>query len=309
MKNVSILAAFLTVFSGVVFAQEVYVGNAKFVLPVVERWVLEYTKEYPQSKISINTGNPSEEDAAVLSVIAGQPANSNNNKVVYLGKYALVPISNTKNPLLQKVGKGLKKKDLVKLLFERAIEDDDEFYEKKEKEKYTATVYSRKGEVATSITLANAFNASIDRIRGKKIVGDDIYLVNAVQKDENGVAFNTLNYVYDLQSRQLKAGLTILPINTNSKYEESIKSHNIDRLISLLEEEEVEQIPVGRFGLQVPVSLLQKNEVRHFLQWVLANSSKFNNELGFLNLKENEFAEQQIRLEPNSQLTYNISQQ
>ena len=297
MKKLSILILqlFLTVLPGFIFAQEVYVGNAKFVLPVVEKWIAEYKKENPESQIRIQTNQTGHKNLNSLSIIANQSSETGNDKIVYLGKYALIPVSNTNNPLLSKAGKGLKKKDLTKLLFEQSIDDED-LFEEERKEKFTATVYSRKGDAATSITLAEAFGASTDRIRGKGIIGDELYLLNAVQKDESGITFNTLNYVYNLHSRKLKPELSILPLNIGSKHRKAIESQNMDQVITLLEETEIDEIPVGKFGLRIPGNLVKNTEVQKFVKWLFTHSPEFNHQFGFLNLEEEELDKQKALL-------------
>ncbi|MDR2963512.1 MAG: hypothetical protein LBU90_07795 [Bacteroidales bacterium] len=291
------LAAVLTLLSATAWAQTVYVGNAKFVQPIVEKLISEYAKENPQSHITLS--NEETANNAAIFIVA-QPTDT-RGRVVYVGKYALLPVSNVKNPLIVQAGKGLKKSDLSKLFFEQVLEDEDDEeaggYYRKEKEKYTATVYARQGAVSTSITLATAYNATPERLRGKKIIGDDIHLVSAVQRDETGIAFNTLNYVFDTESRQLKQNVAILPIHAGAKLSKSLQSNNIDAIISILEDTDIEQIPVSRYGLQVPETLSRNADVQHFVQWVLAHSAQFNHEYGFLNLSNKESAEQQTRLE------------
>ena len=289
--SIIVSLSFLVGFPRLAIAQEVHVGNEKFILPVVEKWIAEYKKENPESPITIETGQNRNESTAGLCIIANKVPKTGKDKIVYLGKYALIPVSNSSSPLLIKMGKGLRKKDLTNLLFEKSIDDED-YFEGSQKEKIIATVYSRKGKVATTITLAEAFGASIDRIKGKGIIGDDIYLVEAVQKDENGIAYNTMNYVYDINSRRLKSGLKILPLNISSKYREVIESEDMDKTIKLLEETKIDEIPVGNFGLRILEGFEKNVEVQKFVNWLINSSSVFNHQFGFMNLNDEELAEQ-----------------
>jgi ABC-type phosphate transport system substrate-binding protein len=285
--------SFLIVFPGVIFSLEVDVGNAKFVLPLVEKWISEYKKENPESQISIKTGQG--DNAEGLFVVAGEVRETDNDRIVYLGKYALIPVSNSDNPLLSKAGKGLRKRDLAKLLFEKRIEDEG-FFDDDGTDKYAVTVYSCKGNVASSVSLAKAYGGSPDRIKGKKIIGDEIYLVHAVQTDKNGITFNTMNYVYDIESRKLKLNLSVLPLN-NAKYRNAIESQNMDQVISLLEETKIEEIPVDNFGLRISEELVKNDaEAQKFVNWLLARSSEFNHQYGFLNLDEKYLALQKASL-------------
>jgi len=288
--NRSIFTLFFSVFfPTVVFAQEIYIGSAKFILPVVERWIAEYKKENPESQISIKTEQPHDTDG--LFIVANQVAEKGNDKTIYFGKYALIPVSNPKNSILRKAVKGFKKRDLTKFVVENYVDEDD-FPDEIGNENYTVTVYSRKGDVATSITLAKAFRISPDRIKGKKVVGDEIFLSTAIQKDESGIAFNTMNYVFDIHSRKLKSGLSILPLNIASKDKKIIESQDLDQVILLLEEKEIDEIPVDKYGLRISENLIKSTEVQNFLEWLLTHSPRFNHQYGFLNLNEEELTKQ-----------------
>jgi ABC-type phosphate transport system substrate-binding protein len=303
-----VLASILTYYTGAVVAQEIHIEGIRFVHPIVEKWVAEYKKENPGSNFNIKIDSEKDAKSAGLFIVANRVSDeevSSNNRIIYVGRYALIPVSNKNNPLIGKAGKGLKKKDLKNLVFEKDLFDDEAADD--EKEKYTATIYSRSGQTSITLTLAGHFAQSPERIKGKKIIGDEIYLLNAIQKDENGVAFNTLNYVYDLKTRQLKANLTIVPLNLKSEQREALSSQNIDRTISVLEESKIETIPVEKFGLIIPAEYANDAEVLKFAGWILSQGQAFNHEFGFLTLDANTLASQKKELSNEANLSYNPS--
>ncbi|MDR2041815.1 MAG: hypothetical protein LBP98_05795 [Tannerella sp.] len=309
MKKViykAVLLAFLAGFSGRAIAQEIQIEGIKFVHPIIEKWVTEYGKEHPEARFVVKIVPEKESRFSGLSVIAGPVSEAEVNgrdKVVYTGRYALIPVSNRNNSLIEKAGKGLKKKELKNLLFERDVLDD-EAYEDDGKEKYAATVYSRSGQAATTLTLAEYFDRAPEHIRGKKIIGDEIYLLNALQKDESGIAFNTLNYVYDLKTRQLKSPLTILPLNLKSEQREALQSGNIDKAISLLETAKIETIPVGKFGIVIPEEQAGNAEVLRFANWILEQGQQYIHEYGFLSLDSRTLSTQKRELNSEASLTF-----
>jgi hypothetical protein len=197
----------------------------------------------------------------------------------------------------------LKKKELKNLLFEKDLSDDDAYGDGGE-EKYAATIYSRSGSAPTTRALAEHFAQLPERIRGKKIVGDEIYLLNALQKDELGVAYNTLNYVYDLQTRRLKEPLAVLPLNLKSEQREALLSGDIDRTISALEEARIEAVPVEKIGLVIPEAYAGDAEVLKFAGWILDQGQQFNHALGFLTLDSGTLAAQKRELADNGRLSY-----
>ncbi|MDR1380882.1 MAG: substrate-binding domain-containing protein [Tannerella sp.] len=287
----------LTLFSGVAFAQEIRIEGTKFVYPIVEKWLAEYKKVNPQSPIHLELSTSQDKDVSDLSVIVHSFSENSirNEQIVYVGRYALLPVSNAQNPLLEKAAKGLKKRDLIDLVFEKDALDED--FDPDEKSKYTATIYSRDSESSTTRALAEYFDQTPERIRGKRIFGDEIYLITAIQKDEQGITFNTLNYVFDLTSRQLKSGISLVPLQLKSKQKEAFESYNIDRLISLLEESKIETIPVGNFGLQIPAAYSGNKEVVNFVNWILEHGQQYNHEYGFLTLDNKTLTNQKEHLD------------
>ncbi|MDR2138201.1 MAG: substrate-binding domain-containing protein [Tannerella sp.] len=298
------LFASLAGFFGHVTAQEIRIEDSKFVHPIMEKWVTEYRKEHPEARFEVKVVSGTEAPSSGLSVVAGRISEEEvNGRVVYTGRYALIPVSNRNNPLIEKAGKGLKKKELRNLVFEKDVLDD-EFYEESEKEKYAATVYSRSGQAAITLTLADYFDRAPEQIRGKKIVGDEIYLLHALQKDESGIAFNTLNYVYDLKTRQLKSHLTILPLSLKSDQREALLSENIDKAISLLETAKIETIPVERFGIVIPEEQAGNAEILRFANWILEQGQQYNHEFGFLSLDVRTLSAQKRELNSEGSLTF-----
>ncbi|MDR1676074.1 MAG: hypothetical protein LBR86_06375 [Tannerella sp.] len=294
-------------FSGHAIAQEIQIEGIKFVHPIIEKWVTEYRKEHPEARFEVKIVPEKESRSSGLSVIAGRVTEEEVNgrdRVVYTGRYALIPVSNRNNPLIEKAGKGLKKKELKNLVFERDVLDDEAYEDDGKEEKYAATVYSRSGQAATTLTLAEYFDRAPEHIRGKKIIGDEIYLLNALQKDESGIAFNTLNYVYDLKTRRLKSHLTILPLNLKSEQREALRSENIDRAISLLETAKIETIPVEKFGILIPEEQAENAEVRRFANWILEHGQQYNHEFGFLSLDSRTLSTQKRELNSEESLTF-----
>jgi ABC-type phosphate transport system substrate-binding protein len=310
MKNlifgIIVTGSLVSNFSGNVKAQEIHIEGAKFIHPIVEKWVTEYKKEYPEAGFEVkivvekNAQNPG------LTVVAGRVDDdevSEKERIIYAGRYALIPVSNKNNPLIGKVGKGLKKKELKKLLFEKDLLEDED-YEEEKQEKYAATVYSRSGESPTTLALAEHFSQCPTRLKGKRIVGDEIYLLNALQKDENGIAYNTLNYVYDLGTRRLKPHLAVLPLNLKSEQREALTSLDIDRTISVLENSGIETIPVEKFGFVIPEEYANSAEVLKFAGWILERGQQFNHELGFLTLDAGTLAAQKKQLAGKNLLSW-----
>lgn len=291
---------FALFFSTTLFASEnktveepVIISGTKFTYPLIEKWITEYAKVNPNSKIQIMPKLAAGETAD-LTIIAHQPAANEikqNQELIFAGKYALLPVTNTNNPILTSVKKGLNKKEIDKLFFD-VVDYDAE--PTNEKPKYKATIYARDNKACTSNALANYFGRQTTEIRGKKVLGDDIFLLSAVKKDSIGLAYNNLNYLYDISSRKLKEGLALLPLDLKKEAKE-ILTGNLDYVIDVLEDNRIETIPVENIGF-VYSSTNISNDVSDFLKWVLTEGQQFNHEKGFLNLDKQTLADQTNRL-------------
>jgi len=291
---------FLLLISSSAFAAEnaakepIVISGTKFTYPLIEKWIAEYKKINPNATVQL-ASKANAGQVADLNIIAHQPAQNElqpNQEIIYTGRYALLAVTNNNNPILAATAKkGLSKKELDKLFFEVVDYDSDEPVQKS---KYKANIYSRDNQACASTALAGYFGHQSSEIRGKKVFGDDIYLLTAVKKDSIGLAFNNLGYLFDVNSRSLKEGLALLPIDLK-KEAKPILSGNLDEVLSILEATKVETVPVEKIGF-VYSNQNARKEVSEFLKWVLTDGQKFNHDKGFLNLDKQALAEQEIRL-------------
>lgn len=269
------------------------VSGARFTYPLLEKWISEYAKINPAITINL-IDNTSTSVIPDLNIIAHKPASNElkeDQEILYAGRYGLLPVTNSINPILSTTKRGLNKKDIDKLFFEVENTDDDPVTEKP---KYRATIYSRDNKSSVSIASASYFGHVSSEIKGKKVLGDDIYLLSAVRKDTIGITFNNLGYLYDTGSRKLKEGIALLPLELK-KENRNIATGNLDEVISILETNRIETIPVEKIGFIYSLQNTGK-EVSDFLLWILTDGQQFNHGKGFLNLGKQELAEQTNRL-------------
>jgi len=272
----------------------IVISGTKFTYPLIKKWISEYTKINPNAQLKLvqSIANTLSPDLNVIAHIPAKDELKENEEIVYTGRYALLPVTNSKNPLLASIGKkGLSKKDIDKLFFETFNYGDEP---KKEKPKFQATIYARDNHSCASTALAGYFGHESSEIKGKKVLGDDIYLLSAVKKDSIGIAYNNLGYLFDVNTRKLKDGIALLPLDLKKDVKSAL-SGNADDAITLLEKNQIEAVPVVNFGFVYSQQNARK-EVSDFLKWVLTDGQKYNHELGFLNLDKDVLAEQNNHL-------------
>jgi ABC-type phosphate transport system substrate-binding protein len=260
----------------------IYVESAKYTLPLLEKWVMEYNKINPGIRIEWVAKNVDNIDLRIVSDVTADATSNDSTTIIYVGRSALLPVTTKENPLYEQIAKKkFGKKDLKRLFFINDPFDDDE-RSSKDRFQEQLTVYSGTGRLSGATPFASYFGLDASDFRGKKIQGDDIYLLQAIGKDPTGVTFNNLSYIYDLNDRQLKNNIVLLPLNVKRDQLEIIKSENLDKTITLLETEKVELVPVLNIGFACD----ERPEVRQFLLWIVTEGQQFNHKFGFLRVDE-----------------------
>ena len=167
-----------------------YVKAPRFARPLVEKWITEYAKTQPGVEFQIAKGNQNQGNADLNVVFDSQTANTKvfSHNVVFFGEFAVLPITASGSEAAKVLeGKHLNSKKLKQLFF---LNDDFDEDVKKVK--------------------AHNFGEESSSFRGKRISGDDLFLNTALSKDPQGVSFNALPNIFDLQSRHIKSDLTII---------------------------------------------------------------------------------------------------
>jgi ABC-type phosphate transport system substrate-binding protein len=269
----------------------IYVDNPKFVAPLVERWIAEYAKANPH--VQIKRAESSEKADLRFTALTSDDSEGSNNEVVvtYVARYALLPVTTKANPLIVTLSKNrLDKKKLRKLFF-----SDKDLASGEDNNKLNianpVTIYSGNNAASAAPVYASYFGYSTANLRGKKVSGDDIFLLSAIKKDVAGVTFNNLTYLYDTETRRLKEGLAILPLDVKKEQREILYSNNIDQTIALLEEEKIDVIPVPYIGA-VYNREAAKVAARDFARWVITDGQQYNHSYGFLNPDKRLLAQQ-----------------
>ena len=261
-------------------ADTYYIKAPHFVLPLIEKWIREYKKVEPQTNLMI-AKSASNKNESSLDIQLSEESSTPllESTTVYFGAYAILPVT-TKNSEADKLfaKKELNQKKLKSLLF---INDDLDEQQSKQDNTYDKIVlYTGSSKLSVSNPYALYFGKDASSFKGRKIVGDDAFLNVAIQKDPNGLAFNAVPNLYDIQSRRLKNNLSIVPLNFSKEQLAAIPS--LDNLISVLESTNVEGVPVEKIGF----SYHNNNDaINRFVSWVLTDGQAYNHQYGLLQLK------------------------
>ncbi len=262
-----------------------YINAPRFVRPLVEKWISEYKK-----------ANPSAADFAIAKSAATKKLSSINiqlqehrdtgatDKVVYFAQYAILPVTAKDSEADKALAKRtLNAKALKKLFF---WGDDLDEAENNDKLNDEVVVYAGSSNGSIATPFAAYYGEPAANFRGKRVAGDDAFLNTAIAQDPKGVTFNALPNVYDLQSRQLKSDLAVLPLDLSKEQRASLGS--LDQLIGTLENSEVKGIPVEKLAFTYAGS----TPLDRFVSWVLASGTAYNHEYGLMQLNGKDAARQ-----------------
>jgi phosphate transport system substrate-binding protein len=262
----------------------VNIYGTRFTYPLIEKWISEYSKSNPGVSFKLMK-NPGKNEKIDIKVIANVPDDneiSGEEKLVTVGRNALLPIANEKNRILSKQFKNGIGRKLLKEIF---VKRDNEWSEdSKNKSLAGLQVYARTPQSCSSKILAGYFGRPATDLNGILIAGDDSYLTSSILKDTTGVSFNNLGLIYDLHNRLPLTGVKILPIdlNDNGKLEKEEQVYdNLDQVITLLETTKSKAIPVDNVNFIYDPGHAGV-EVRDFVNWVVNNGQQYNHLCGFL---------------------------
>jgi ABC-type phosphate transport system substrate-binding protein len=298
IKNIFVsIVALLVISSGVSASdstQEViYVSSARFSSPLVEKWIAEYSKQNP--KVQIKLAEKDSKDVDLNFIAIDETEAKADHGIAYVGRYALLPVTTKANPLIEQITKKkFGKKDIKNLFF---VEDflGDEPQANKKDVTQNLTVYSGNNATSGSVVFALYFGYTPSNLKGKRISGDDVFLLTAIQKDKTGVTFNNLSYIYDLSDRRLKDEIALLPLDVKKEQLETLRSENLDETLSLLETQKVDFIPIQHIGF----TYTDKGLAKDFLKWIITDGQQYNHEFGFLTLDEKTLAYQKSHIDAN----------
>lgn len=280
------LALLLGLFTNSIHAESgekevIYIKSERFATPLIQKWVSEYKKVNQDADIRIADKNTAKDAIRMELTISSDKKTGRDQSIASFGRFALLPVANKENELFKK--NRLNDKALKTILFEENLLDK----KGNEDQSLQATVYSGSSEASLSAKFATYLGYSENDWKGKRIAGDDVFLINAIQKDKQGVTVNSLNYLYNLSAGQIKDNIAILPVASKKEHREIFEAAVLNDLINLLETEKVDLVLVENLNFKYDKDNLA---VRSFAKWVLSEGIAYNHSLGFLNPEAEQLA-------------------
>ena len=254
-----------------------------FAHALVENLAQEYSRSHSGVEFRFVSAKELSSATNVLVLTTDEPS-------VNFARYAVLPITK-KGTEADKLtaSRRLNAKKLRSLFFKSDDEDEDE----QSKAEQKVHIYTGNSQLSASRAYASYLNEDVNGYKGKKVSGDDSYLTAAISRDPLGVTANYLSNIFDLESRKPGSELAILPLDLDKHGRQVLDAANLDNILTLLEEQEYAEIPVGTVGFSYDIT---DRAVNDFVSWVLTNATGELHRYGLLTLPQNELTAQLQRI-------------
>lgn len=275
-----------------------YINAPRFVRPLIEKWISEYRKVDSRANFAIaKTAETKGKSSLNIQLKETSANNDLAKRTIYFAEYAILPVTGKNSEAAKTLAKQeLNSKNIKSLFFEK---DDFEEPDKTDKKAAAYVVYTGNSSQSISAEFASHYGKDASSFRGKRIVGDDLFLNTAIIKDPQGITFNAIPNIYDLNTRKLKSDLALLPIDVEKSQRSAFaEGATIDDLIRVLEANRGNSIPIERVGFSYQDG---DSNITNFIAWILTEGENYNHDFGLLRLDAKLVAQQAKQL--SSRLT------
>jgi len=273
--------------------------------PMAVKWAEEFQKVYPKIKIDVAAGGAGKGMADCLAQIVdiGMVSRDIYPEEVAKGAWwvsvtrdAVVPTINENNPVAKDLlERGVTKEMFVKIWIDGSVPNWGGVIGSQESA--PLHVYTRSDACGAAETWAKYLGKKQEDLLGVGVYGDP-GLAEAVKKDEEGIGYNNINYIYDAKTRMCVPGIRALPIDINGdgRIDGDEDFYSTSDMI-------VNAIATGRYPSPPSRALFfvsrgrpTKEIVVLFITWVLTEGQKYVPESGYINLPQEQLAQELAKL-------------
>ena len=201
----------------------VTLSGAFALYPLAVEWGTEFQKLHPEVRVDVSAGGAGK---GITDALAGvvdlgmvsrdlEPEEVKKGAVGFVvAKDAVVPIVNVHNPNIRAIlSHGLTRKAAVAMWLSGKEKTWGEVCGNNSIA--PINVYSRSDACGAAGTWAKWLGKKQEDLKGTAVYGDP-GVVQAIQKDINGIGFSNIGFVYDIRTSKPNPGITVIPIDLNS---------------------------------------------------------------------------------------------
>lgn len=266
--------------------QIVRVTGVRFAYPLVQKWIDDFNKEYPDVQVIIEaraSTDPSQYDV-LIEAYEHPEETKKNREYAYIGRYAVLPVANNKSGLAKiYTDKGLDKDLIVQLFFHDIYADK----ENQKEIKAPFTVYTRLQKAGAPITFSQYFGYEQKDIKGKGIAGADEHILKALLRDTTGLSYLPISLIYDRETKKPVEGISVLPVDLNGNGKVNDEEKFYDELTAVVQRFEqasasdLNNVPIEYLHFSVDKNSANTDAIA-FIKWVIDNGQKDLNDFGYL---------------------------
>ena len=271
---------------------KITISGAFALYPMVVKWAEEFQKLHPKVTINVSAGGAGKGmtdaiskmvDLGMFSKEVSPEEQAKGAWWIPVAKDAVFPTINADNPVLDILKRqGLTKQKLVDIFITGRITTWGQAVGNGSKADLQP--FSRSDACGAAEMWAKFLNGKKqDDLLGLNVNGDP-GVADAVRRNPDGIGYNNLNFIFDMQTRHRYQGLEVVPIDLNNNGlidpEENFYG-TLDSVMKAISDGRYPSPPARDLYLVSggkPTSQL----VNIFLRWVLTDGQKFVNEAGYV---------------------------
>lgn len=269
------------------------VSGAFALYPMLVKWAEEFKKIYPKVKLDISAGGAGKGMTDVLSGMVDIGMVSREVYPVERDKGAMplavvtdavVPTTSSKNPELKSIlSKGLSRQAAQELWVKGSTKTWGQLLGTSSS--VPVHLFTRSDACGAAETWANWLGVRQEDLGGIGVFGDP-GAATAAQKDVVSLGYNNIAYVYDASTRQLNAGLIVVPldVNNNGKIDTEEQFYaTLDQLMEAIRQGKYPSPPARELYLVVRGKPTDR-ALLEFLRFVLTTGQQYTSVAGFVGL-------------------------
>jgi phosphate transport system substrate-binding protein len=298
-KSTNLIFAFgILLLSSTIFScggkKTITISGAFALHPMVVKWAKEYEHLHPEVKIDVSPGGTGKGISDVLSGNAEigmvsrelNPSETQQGAwILAVAKDAVVATVNANNPYIKTIlSKGIKKEGFEAIWITGSAKTWADVLSDPSATN-AIQVFKRSDAAGAPEVWAKYLGKKQEDLLGVGVFGDP-GLADAVKKDINGIGFNNLAFVYNINSKKPYDGIVAAPIdiNGNGTIDSTENFYgDMSRIIEAIDKG-LYPSPPARDLYLITKNKPADKEVLGFLNWVLTEGQKYVEETGYVKL-------------------------
>jgi phosphate transport system substrate-binding protein len=279
---------------------KITLSGAFALYPLAIKWAEEFQKLHPNVIINVSAGGAGKGmtdalskmvDLGMYSKAVSPEEQAKGAWWIAVAKDAVLPTINAENPVMAELQKkGLTKQKFFDIFISGKIKTWGQAAGTSSQ--VDLQVFNRSDACGAADMWAKYLNnKKQEDIQGLGVNGDP-GVADAVKRNREGIGFNNLGFIYEMQTRKVYPGLAVVPIdlNENGKIDpEENFYESMDSVILAITTGKYPSPPARDLYFVsggTPTSPL----VKAFLVWILTDGQKFVHEAGYVDIRPEQVA-------------------